>query len=156
MSDQLIQYIVNAVIGGLLAWYVQWRTHKSDKLTITKADASDKLTIEKATEVKKEVTEVKEEVAIVKVQTDGMKDELVKVTGLYSEAVGKALGRAEQKSETDAGMISGGAVPLKVEVVNEPLHVVTPVVPDTPVKVQVVNEPLKVVPTKKTGGGEVK
>lgn len=76
--------------------------------------------------------EVKEEVKVVKTQTDGMHTELVATKQLLGEAVGKALGKAEQKAETEADNLK--VVPptdvVKVEVVNEPLKVVTPKEPD--------------------------
>lgn len=128
MSDALILGIVQAIIGGLIVWYQKWRAHISDELTKEKAAASDALTIAKAIEVKKEVSDVKETVDTVKTQTDGMHTELVATRQQLGEALGKEIGRAEQKAETDAGntKIAQEATPIKVEVVNEPLKVITP------------------------------
>lgn len=149
MSDTLILGIVQIIVTGLIGLYVKWRAAISDRLTRERAEASDALTIEKSVEVKKEVSAVKEEVGIIKTQTDGMHTELVATKQELGEAIGKALGKAEQKAETDADKLKPTPdTVVKVEVVNEPLHVVTPVVPDVPIKVEVTNEPLKVVTPK--------
>lgn len=80
--------------------------------------------------IKVEIVKIpKEDVEVVKIQTDSIKDELIKTTQLLGEALGKAAGKAEQKKETDEDKLNAPPdKPIDVKVTNEPLitKVVTP------------------------------
>lgn len=100
--------IILAVIGLLTA-------RVNAKVNSVKHDMDDNTKLTK---------EVSDKVEIVKTQTDGIKDELVQKTKELGEAIGKAVGRAEQKVESEVDKAKAiPDAPIKVEVVNEPLHV---------------------------------
>lgn len=116
MSDAVILSLISTA-GTIVVAYFSMRTNQKVNKVETKMDDNTRVT-----------NEVKKEVEIVKVQTDGIKDELVQKTKELGEAIGKALGREEQKNEAASEKTQQNVsdAPIKVEVVNEPLKVTTP------------------------------
>jgi uncharacterized membrane protein YhiD involved in acid resistance len=63
--------------------------------------------------IKRDISEQKKTIEKLEVNTNSMKDQLVKVVGEAENAKGNLQGRADQQSESDAKIVAAGQKPQR-------------------------------------------